>query len=127
MPVFVRKRRPVEFVPVHAPLGHETVHQSLKPGIVTTLYQVNHFMHEHIFQTERRFFDKFEIQPDASRVDIAGSPKRLHSSDTHLGSRDPDSRLPLGEKRRQLIAEFAAIPSIQHGLPHIPVGSRANA
>ena len=58
---YVSKRRTVEFIPVHAPLRHEPVHQISKTMVVTILDQVNRFVHKDVLQARSRLLGQFDI------------------------------------------------------------------
>lgn len=55
------------------PHGHETVHVGDEAVVVVTFEQVDQFVDDDVFQTMPRFFDQFEIEPDAAGFDVAGA------------------------------------------------------
>lgn len=121
------QRRPVEFVPKHAPARHVPVHQLPKAVVVAALDQVDKLMRRDVFQAGRRLLGQFEIQPDAPRLGVARSPAGLHPLDARLGGAYADFRFPLGHDGGQALAQPAAVPALQHGLARVPVGARADA
>ena len=71
-------------------------------------------MHQDVLDTSSRLLGEFDIQPDPARVCIATAPASLHLSDACLTDCDSDLTLPLVEKRRNLFAELAPVPFLNH-------------
>lgn len=67
---------------------------------MTSFEEVNHLVHQNIFQARRRLLHQLQIQPDAPGRRIAATPARFHSLDAHVGRGDANLELPLGQKRR---------------------------
>ena len=121
------ERCAVECVPVHAPLRHVPIHQIPKPLIVTAFDEVHHFVHKDVLEARRLLLHQFKIQPDSAGLLVARPPAGLHPLDADLSDSHSGPGFPFCEQRGQAGAKLSAVPSIEHGLPGRPIGTRANA
>ncbi len=126
-PVCMRERRTVEFILMETPEWHEFVHHLPKTIVVMTLNQVDHLVHDDVFNAGRRLLCKFEIQPNSASSGVAGSPSGLHLSYAGFIDLHAHFGLPLCNNSWKAITKIASVPSIQQGLSNMPVGSRSNA
>src|SRR6266446_4266131 len=79
VPSHVSQRSGIQLFSNQAPVRKELVHQTRKVIVVTSFNQVDHLMHNDIFDALRRFLREFEVQPDSTRFSVTASPSRLHS------------------------------------------------
>ena len=63
-----------------------------------------------------RFLDEFEIQPDAARLPIAGTPLRFHLLHAPPGHLDTDDGFPFGDEGSNLLLESPPVPGRQDAL-----------
>lgn len=60
------------------PLRHVTIHERVKAAVVAALREMQDLVQHDIGEADGRFRRELQIDPDAPRLDIAGSPARLH-------------------------------------------------
>src|SRR6266851_3756824 len=104
----------VKLLAVELPQRHEAIHMGDETLVMMALEQVNHFMDNDVLQAMHGFLDEFEIQPDATCLNIAGTPAGFHlfhAPASHLHAND---RFPFGDKGRNLFFEAAAVPGGQY-------------
>src|SRR6266567_2863334 len=65
-----------------------------------------------------RFLDQLEIQPDATRLDVARTPPGFHLFHPPLGHLHADDRFPFRNQRSNLLLEPSTIPGSQDALAH---------
>ena len=116
----------VEFIAKEGPLGHELGHVGVEAGVVVSFEQVNHFMHDDVFEAVGRFFDEFEVEPDALLFDVAGAPFRFHVFDSPVGDFDADDGFPFLDEGWDDGFELLAIPLEQDALSLRSVASCAH-
>ena len=106
---------------MQAPLRQQLVHQRAKPLIVSPLSEMDQLVYHNVLQAGHRFLRQLKIQPDAAGVPVARPPAGLHLPDPQILDRHTSFPLPFGEERRQLVAELAAVPLIEHCLPGVSI------
>ena len=57
-------RQLIQLRPESTPFGHESIHQRDEAGVVRWLQQVNHFMHDDVFQAFAGFLRQIGIQSE---------------------------------------------------------------
>src|SRR5712692_6189235 len=73
-----------------------------------------------------RFFDKLEIQPDATCLNIASAPFGFHLFHAPLGHLHADNRFPFSDQGSNLLFELPAIPGVQYALPFRGIAAGAH-
>jgi hypothetical protein len=91
------------------PLRQVLVHYGDEMLVVMPFQQVRQFVDEDIFQALRRLLDKFEVQPDAAGLGVAGAPSGFHLFDAPLRERNPKHRLPFLDERPNQLLELMAM------------------
>ena len=65
-PFFMANGQPIQFVPAHAPLWQQLVHNGDEVGIVGRLQHVNHLVDDDVFQAFAWFLREIGVQSDAA-------------------------------------------------------------
>ena len=112
---------------MHAPLWQVVVHQVPKAITVMPFYQMDHFVHQDVFEAGRRFLRQFEVQPDSAGVLVAGSPGSLHLPDAYLCNVLSDLGSPFLHELGQAGAELAAVPVIHDRFSLVPICAGADS
>lgn len=58
--------QPIQFVPAHAPVRYELIHEGQEVGIVSRLQHVNHLVDDDVFQAFAWFLREIGVQSDAA-------------------------------------------------------------
>ena len=64
-PTLMPNWQAIESVPVELPFGHKAIHQGDEAAVVSGFQQVDHFMHDDVFQALARLFRQIGVEPDA--------------------------------------------------------------
>ena len=73
------------------PVGHEPVHQRLKPFVVRWLQYVNHLVDHDVFQAFAWLLGEIRVQPNGTGLRIAAAPARFHPPHIEAGNESFDS------------------------------------
>lgn len=111
-PLTVLQRRPIQLFLVTSPHGHVPVHQRRKPVIMQPLQQVHQFMGDDVLQAMGRFLDQFQVQPDATSLNVACPPFGFHPLHAPFRSLYTNDLLPLQQQRRDLLLQTTTVPFI---------------
>lgn len=65
-PLLMANGQPIQFVPAHAPMRYELIHEGDEVGIVSRLQHVNHFVDDDVFQAFAWFLREIGVQSDAA-------------------------------------------------------------
>jgi len=79
---------------------------------VVALADMDHLMHQNVFEACERLLCQLEIQPDAPRDLVAAARARFHFLYAHLGHIDTGLHLPFGEQRWKLLAQSLTVPAL---------------
>jgi hypothetical protein len=71
-------RQLIQLILIEPPKRHEPVHQGYETGVVGRFQQMNHLMHDDVFQAFRRLLRKLGIKPDAFGAWTTTAPLRFH-------------------------------------------------
>ena len=104
IPIFVRKRFGVQFVPHQPPMRKQPVHQSDELIRMVSFKEVGHLMDDDVVQALGRLFDQLQIEPYAPRFDVTGAPLGFHPLDAPSWSGDLHRGGPLLDERRRTAA-----------------------
>ena len=63
-PLLMSHRQPVQCLATVFPVGHEAMHQLLKPFVMRWLQNVDHLVNDDVFKALRRPLGQVGIQPD---------------------------------------------------------------
>ena len=104
-PIFVGKRRRIQFVSDQPPLRHFLIQQRHEPIRMVPLKEMSQLMHDNVLKALLRFLHQFEVQPNPLRLDTTGAPLSLHPLDPPLGKVDvADAKDRCASRRRRACA-----------------------
>lgn len=125
-PILMANWQLVEDITDKLPVWHELIYQGDKATVVGRFQQVDHFMHNDVFQAFPGFFGQLSIQADASSVRVATAPPGFHQLHKEVGHMHIQLRLPFGNQRQDGGFQLLPEPSLQYFLSLLLVGARAN-
>ena len=65
---------------------------------VLSFNEMDHLMHDHIFEHVARFLHQLGVDPDRPALRVAASPFSLHPLQKVAANLDPNSGLPLADQ-----------------------------
>jgi Asp-tRNA(Asn)/Glu-tRNA(Gln) amidotransferase A subunit family amidase len=99
-PVLVAHRQTIEALPQQLPFRHEPIHQCDEVRVVGRFDQMQHFMHQNVFEAFVRLLRDFRVETNRSRARIAASPFRLHLLNEDAIHPQTQARLPCLDQGR---------------------------
>lgn len=103
----------VEFLPDKTPLWQKHIHQGDEVRVVGRVAQLEHLMHDDIFQALQGLFRQFGVQADGEFFRVAASTASLHPLDVESIQRNPQSRLPDFEQWLDGVFQLFPIPAFK--------------
>ena len=123
----IEKFLPVQHPPHLPPFGHELRHEPIEPLVMILLDKMQQFMQQDVVQTDFRMVDELQIDPDSSRLDVAGAPACLHVFCPPFVGVEAGEVFDDGEAAGDGFFEFAAQDFAQEGGATGGVGAGADA
>src|ERR1700693_1460406 len=98
------------------PVGQVSVHERQKSIAVIPLDEVSQFVDNQVIEALHRLFCEFEVEPDATGVDVAASPLRFHLFDAPFSHINTQHWLPFLDEWRNQVSQFGSVPALQNSL-----------
>src|SRR3990167_9494787 len=108
-------RKTIQHIPIISPLRYKPVHERFEARIVPGFQQVEHLVHDDVFDALGWLPGQIRVEPDVFGDEVATSPPcfhPLHKEPLHL---HPYERLPFGNQGRYGFFDLLSIPFIHDG------------
>jgi hypothetical protein len=76
--------------------------------------EMDHFMHDHIFEHVAWFLDQLGVDPDRPALRVAASPFGLHPLQKVAANLDTDSCFPLADQLGDCVVEQSQVPPVHN-------------